>query len=53
MTANDILRNYNLADASESFRFFLYGHHLLTDSDNKKILCATIKFIKDSNRFAN
>ena len=42
---NDILVNYNV--------FFNFGHHLLSHANNKDILQATIKFIKDSERFKN
>ena len=50
---NDILQNYNVHIALDDYRFFLYGHHLLSQEDNKSILCATIKFIKDSKRFSS
>ena len=50
---NIILQNYELPGVNESYRFYLYGHHKLNVHDNKKILLATIKFIKDTKRFSN
>ena len=32
---------------------YLYGHQSLNDSENKKIILSTIKFIKDTQRFTN
>ena len=51
-SVNDILLNYNVHIACDNYRFFLYGHHLISQSDNKVILQASIKFIKDSKRFS-
>ena len=51
-SVNDILQNYNIDIAFENYRFFLYGHHLLSSSDNKVILHASIKSIKESKRFS-
>ena len=31
---------------------YLYGHRSLNSTDNKTILLATIKFLKESNRFS-
>ncbi len=51
---NIILNHYhNMHIAFDNYRFFLYGHHLLSLSDNKTLLQASIKFIKDSKRFSN
>ena len=51
-SVNDILLNYNVHIACDNYRFFLYGHHLISQSDNKVILQASIKFVKDSKRFS-
>ena len=50
-TISEITLRYNLPLMSESYRFYLYGDHLLSDSDNKKVLLATIHYIKSTNRF--
>ena len=50
-SVNNILQNYDLPGVIDSYMFYLYGHHLLGDNDNRSILCATIKFIKDTKRF--
>ena len=51
-TANNLGLKYNLPDIQRNFRFYLYGHHLMTEADNKSILVSTIKFIKDTKRFS-
>ena len=51
--ANDLLLKYNLPISQRNYRFFLYGHHLMNDDDNKSMLGATIKFIKETKRFLN
>ena len=50
-TTNEIVLRNNLPNTNESYRFFLYGHHSLGESDNKQILLATINFIKSTKRF--
>ena len=54
-SVNNIIldHNHNMHIAFVNYRFFLYGHHLLSLSDNKTLLQASIKFIKDSKRFSN
>ena len=52
-SVNDILKKYNVYIAVDNYRFFLYGHHLLSQADNKVILHASIKFIKETKRFSN
>ena len=52
-SANNIIQNYNLPGVNESLRFYLYGHHLLSEQDNRSVIKATIKFIKDTKRFSN
>ena len=46
-----ILQKFNKIHLSNDFRVYLYGDILISNSDNKKIIEATIKFIKESNRF--
>ena len=50
-TISEIVLTYNTPRLSESYRFFLYGNHLLSESDNKKVLLSTIHYIKSTNRF--
>ena len=52
-TANNFLQNHNLPGVDECYRFYLYGHHLLNELDNRSILCATMKYIEDTKRFIN
>jgi len=47
-----ILLRYNLNNLGNQERLYLYGHHSINDADNKAILLATIKFIKETNRFS-
>ena len=51
-SVDDVCDTYDLPGVRDSYQFYLYGHHLLNDDDNKKILRATIKYIKDSKRFS-
>ena len=51
-SVNNILQKYNVYLAFDNYRFFLYGHHLLSQADNRDILHASIKFIKESKRFS-
>ena len=46
-----ILLRHNLNNLGNQEHLYLYGHHSLNDADNKAILLATIKYIKDTNRF--
>ena len=52
-TANDLVLKYNLPISQRNYRFFLYGHHLMNHDDNKSMLVATIKFIKETKRFSS
>ena len=47
-----ILLRYNLNNLGNQERLYLYGHHSINDTDNKAILLATIKYIKETNRFS-
>ena len=46
------LTRTNLNHLSNDEKLYLYGHDSLNDQDNKTILLATIKFIKDTNRLS-
>ena len=52
-TANELGLKYNLPDTETNYRFFLYGHHLLNQINNKRLLLATIRFVKDTKRFTS
>ena len=46
-----LIRN-NLNHLSDDEKLYLYGNDSINDNENKAILLATIKFIKDTNRFS-
>ena len=46
-----LIRN-NLNHLSSDEKLYLYGNDSISDSDNKAILLATMKYIKDTNRFS-
>ena len=46
-----LIRN-NLNHLSGDEKLYLYGNESISDGDNKAILLATMKFIKDTNRFS-
>ena len=48
---NEILLENNLPPFQNQMQLLLYGNDSLNDGDNRKILIATLKFIKDSRRF--
>ena len=50
-SVNEILLNNNLPPFENQMQLLLYGNDSLSDSDNRKVLEATLKFIKDSRRF--
>ena len=50
-TVMNILSANNLRHLYEEVDIYLYGHEALRYADNKTILLATIKFIKESKRF--
>ena len=51
-TVNEIAQKNNLHVINQP-HFYLYDHHSLNDSENKKIILSTIKYIKDTRRFTN
>ena len=46
-----ILTGNNLNHLANNENLYLYGDASINDNDNKAIILATIKFIKDTNRF--
>ena len=48
----DILMRNNLIEHANDVEFYLYGHPLLTLSDNKQVLFSTIQYIKNTKRFS-
>ena len=48
----EILVPYDMQNFINNTDLYLYGHSSLSQSENKKILLSTIKFINESNRFA-
>ena len=47
---NEILRNKNLIVPTNSVDLYLYGHSSLSHADNKKIIEATLEYVKNTNR---
>ena len=47
-----ILTRYNLQHLLENIDLYLYGHRLLSTVDNKAVISATIRFVKETNRFS-
>ena len=45
-----LIRN-NLNQLGNTVSVYLYGHHSLSDSDNRTIVLATLEFLKNTNRF--
>ena len=48
-----ILRRYNLNDFGNQTQLYLYGHNDISDVDNRNIILATLKFIKETHRFSD
>ena len=46
-----ILLKYNLNQLGNEPELYLYGDHAISLDDNKNILLATIKYLKDTKRF--
>ena len=51
-TVIPILISNNLNHLANDENLYLYGNNSINDNDNKTILVATIKFLKDTNRFS-
>ena len=50
-SVNEILLMNNLPVFENSIHLLLYGHDSLKSAENRKIILATLKFIKDTQRF--
>ena len=48
----NILRKHNLLNFANDVDLYLYGEPHIPLEDNKQILIATIKYIKNTNRFS-
>ena len=48
---NEILRMNNLTFTGNFADLYLYGHPSLNHSENRKILIASVEYIKNTNRF--
>ena len=49
----EILQKYNLNHLGNQAQLYLYGHSNISDADNRNIILATIKYIKETRRFSN
>ena len=47
-----ILHKYNLDNLINQTNLFLYGHRMIDYADNRYIILSTMKFIKETQRFA-
>ena len=52
-SVKNILQKNNLNYLGNNSKLYLYGHPSLNSTENKKIILATIKYIKESIRFSN
>ena len=50
---HQVINKYNLCELTRNIDLYLYGHRSITNSDNKKIILATIKFIEVTGRLDN
>ena len=50
-SVNEILLKKNLYHLGNQLQLYLYDHESINYSDNRKILLATIKYIKETRRF--
>ena len=51
-TVSDILQKNGVARSGNELQLYLYGHPSINDSNNRKILLSTIKYINETNRFS-
>ena len=51
-SVNEILLNNNLPRFENQIQLLLYGNDSLNYADNKNIIIATLKYIKDTHRFS-
>ena len=52
-SVKNILQKNNLNYLGNNSKLYLYGHPSLNSTENKKIILATIKYMKESLRFSN
>ena len=52
ISVKEILLRNNLIHLENQSQLYLYGHHSLNYADDRLILIATLKFIKDTRRFS-
>ena len=50
-SVNETLHKYNLNHLVNHAQLYLYGHSDISDADNRNIILATIKYIKETRRF--
>ena len=53
VTVTDVLHRNNLIDLANNLELYLYGHPFLISVDKKRILSATIQYIKNPQRFCS
>ena len=53
VTVTDVLHRNNLIGLANNLELYLYGHPSLIPVDNKRILLATIQYIKNIQRFCS
>ena len=53
VTVTDVLHINNLIDLANKEELYLYGHPSLISVNNKRILSATIQYIKNTQRFCS
>ena len=53
VTVTDVLHGNNLIDLANNIELYVYGHPSLISVDNKRILSATIQYIKNTQRFCS
>ena len=53
VTVSDVLHGNNLIDLANKEELYLYGHPSIISVNNKRILSATIQYIKNTQRFCS
>ena len=51
-SVKEILLKVNLIHLEDQSKLYLYDDPFINNSDNKKILLSTIKYIKETQRFS-
>ena len=52
-SVNVILHDASLDRLDDKSKLCLYGHPSLSNSDNKKVILSTLKYIEETKRFTN